>query len=199
MLLVVPALAQDFPVEVELVAPETASNYNRWKAPVILCGVCAGEQGHCPCEMLVSQDDLAPLWSEVRRRARGVLNLELPAYAELHCVSDAELKALGGEPVLGLAEPGQVWLSENLTRGDAFAVLAHEAAHIYDFEHRNLQGAKLREGFAEWVAYHLLRARGDQVRAKKLTREGSVYGEGLLYLLKLESQQGRREVEALCF
>ena len=199
VLLGLPALAQDFPVEVELVEPETALNYNRWKAPVVLCGVCAGELGRCPCELLVTQDDLPRLFNEVRQRAEKVLGLELPAYAELRCVGRSELRALGGEPVLGLAEPGHIWVAETLTRGDAFAVMAHEAAHLYDFEHRNLEKEKLREGFAEWVAYHLLRVRGDRRRAKRLTQEGSVYGKGLLYLLKLESEQGREEVRALCF
>lgn len=199
LILGLPALAQDFPVEVELVQPETALNHNRWKAPVVLCGVCAGEKGRCPCELLITQDELQGMYREVRESAKEVLRLDLPAFAELRCVSASQLRALGGESVLGLAEPGHIWLAQSLTRGDAFAVLAHEAAHLYDFEHRNLAGERLREGFAEWVAYHLLRARGDKARARRLVSQNSVYGEGLRHLLKLESEHGRGEVRGLCF
>jgi hypothetical protein len=74
------------------------------------------------------------------------------------------------------------------------AVAAHELAHAWQsFYAPSTQSAKIVEGFAEWVAYRVLLALGQQRDAARLTRrsDNDIYGAGLQYFIALERQSGR--------
>ena len=50
------------------------------------------------------------------------------------------------------------------------------------------------EGFAEWVAYRVLLALGQQRDAARLTRRDDLYGKGLQYFIALEQRSGQQGV-----
>jgi len=75
------------------------------------------------------------------------------------------------------------------------AVAAHELAHAWQSTHApQNQSFKVVEGFAEWVAYRVLLALGQQREAARLTRRSDLYGDGLQYFIALERQHGRNAV-----
>lgn len=75
------------------------------------------------------------------------------------------------------------------------AVAAHELAHAWQSTHAaKKQSLKIIEGFAEWVAYRVLLALGQQREAAGLTRRNDLYGDGLQYFVALERQYGREGV-----
>lgn len=202
--------AQDFPVEVDLVPPAAAAAPSaivlppakpepRWQPLPVLCGMCKDTAlpGRCSCALPVDREWALRTWTELRQEAMQVLELQLPATVELQCVTSARLRQLGGEELLGLAEPGHIWLSFDLDRRRGYAVLAHEAGHLWQFERRSESDrwpAEFQEGFAEWVAYRLLSHRQAHRQASEMLGQTSVYGRGLRRFLKLERHQGRAKV-----
>jgi len=75
------------------------------------------------------------------------------------------------------------------------AVAAHELAHAWQSTYApQEQALKIVEGFAEWVAYRVLLALGQQREAARLTRRSDLYGDGLQYFIALERQHGRGAV-----
>ena len=75
------------------------------------------------------------------------------------------------------------------------AVAAHELAHAWQSTHAaEGQALKIVEGFAEWVAYRVLLALGQQREAARLTRRSDLYGDGLQYFIGLEREHGRTGV-----
>lgn len=78
-----------------------------------------------------------------------------------------------------------------LPRGLLLGTLAHELAHAWQTEQSlHLKDAMLREGFAEWVAYRVLTARGLSSLAERATRRDDVYGRGLRHFLNIENRFG---------
>ena len=75
------------------------------------------------------------------------------------------------------------------------AVAAHELAHAWQSTYApQEQALQVVEGFAEWVAYRVLLALGQQREAAHLTRRSDLYGDGLQYFIALERQHGRGAV-----
>lgn len=146
----------------------------------------------------------AALYRDVAVRAREALGLTvttLPAL-EVHGQSslrDGVAAGLGknGDDLCGLFvrdENGAttIHLLSNLTERRAVAVLAHELAHAWQAEHcPDKQGVRLREGFAEWVAWKLLEGipRGESERAVIEARTDE-YGRGFRFFAELERQTG---------
>ena len=78
-----------------------------------------------------------------------------------------------------------------LPRGLLLGTLAHELAHAWQTERSlHLKDAMVREGFAEWVAYRVLIARGLAALAERATRRDDVYGRGLRHFLNIENRFG---------
>lgn len=75
--------------------------------------------------------------------------------------------------------------------------VAHEFAHAWQTEHCPLLSSNndaLREGFAEWVAYHHLRWLGAHKAAQRMLVANHPYRPYLDYVLSLEQQLGREGV-----
>ncbi|WP_298818853.1 TFIIB-type zinc finger domain-containing protein [Chloroflexus sp.] len=74
---------------------------------------------------------------------------------------------------------------------------AHEYAHAWQSEHCPLlQNEFLREGHAEWVAYHHLLQLGSRKAAARMLDDHHPYRQPLRYLLNLEAQLGTAGVNA---
>jgi hypothetical protein len=88
-----------------------------------------------------------------------------------------------------------IYVEQFLPRGLLLGTLAHELTHAWQTEQAlHLKDALLREGFAEWVAYRVLFARGLAPLAERATRRDDVYGRGLRHFLDIESRYGVRGV-----
>jgi hypothetical protein len=84
-----------------------------------------------------------------------------------------------------------VYAEACLPRGLLLGTLAHELAHAWQTEQGlHLKDALVREGFAEWVAYRVLMARGLAALAERATRRDDIYGRGLRHFLNVENRFG---------
>ncbi|MGE0488048.1 MAG: ImmA/IrrE family metallo-endopeptidase [Vulcanimicrobiota bacterium] len=208
LILLAPAWGQDFPVEVEMLGParplaRPLARSLRWQPPPVQCRLC-GETttpGLCSCHFRVDQEFGERLLAQVRQDAQELdPRLVYRGGLEVRVVSQARLDELGGEPVYGLYEEGRIWLSQALTRREAYAVLAHEFGHAWHFQENPAfasQPERLREGFADWVALQLVQARPDpSARVRLLEQRQEPYRSGLATMLRLEEQGGREAVLA---
>jgi hypothetical protein len=87
---------------------------------------------------------------------------------------------------------GTIHVVSHMTSARASAVLAHELAHAWQSENcPDDQGARVREGFAEWVAWKLLdgleECRGERDVIEARTDD---YGVGFRLFVDLESRRG---------
>ena len=203
------AAAQEIPIEIPLVAPQQLEAgfvrpdpQPRWEAPQRPCRLCRElpKDGKCGCEKPLTQAIAQELYYEARRLAVAVggKSLGLKGKIPVHVVSSAKLRQMGGEPVLGLYENKAIWLSQDLDRRHAFAVMVHEYGHAWQYRNNPSveKISELRfEGFPEWLTYRVLTHLGDRSGANKIRhRDNSVYGRGARWYLKLEEEHGIREV-----
>ncbi|HEY7848577.1 MAG TPA: hypothetical protein VIC27_00870 [Ktedonobacterales bacterium] len=108
----------------------------------------------------------------------------------------------GGRHVLGFFVRIQgrpvIYVEAGLTRGLLLGTLAHELGHAWQSEQLGASAGALdplvSEGFAEWVAYHTLMARGMRTLASRARERQDVYGRGLERLLGIERAKGREAV-----
>lgn len=132
-----------------------------------------------------------------------MLGLELARVPELVVESSAALESRSspGEPerVCGLytRDPGgrvTIHVLSHLPETRVTAVLAHELAHAWQAENcPDEQGPRLREGFAEWVAWRLLEGvDGCGPERDVIAARTDEYGRGFRLFTGLEEQGGAR-------
>lgn len=155
------------------------------------------------------------LYEKTRSLLKRELKLDIPMLPELHTVERAKLAvlhqqnstsgpaetAVEGEPqhLLGffkrVNENQDIYIEQVLPRTLFQAVAAHELAHAWQsINVPSKQPPRIVEGFAEWVAYRILLALGQQVEAERLSQRNDLYGEGLKYFINLERERGRNSV-----
>jgi len=122
--------------------------------------------------------------------------------AELSRAAAAE-NGHASDKVLGLfMRQGQrrtIYLQEFLPRIMFLQVVAHEFAHAWQGERCPLlRDATVREGFAEWAAYHILLKLDAKKKAAQMLQRRDFYGEGLRRLLDVEREQGIAGVLQSC-
>lgn len=91
-----------------------------------------------------------------------------------------------------------IYVEMGLTRGMLLGTLTHELAHAWQTERLGRDTERLdlviSEGFAEWVAYHALLARGLTALANRAPLRDDLYGRGLRHFLAISQSQGRSAV-----
>jgi hypothetical protein len=117
-------------------------------------------------------------------------------------LAPVEPPTTGGHHVLGffvLAHGASViYVERGLPRGLLLGTLAHELGHAWQAAHApSLREPLLCEGFAEWVAHHILIASGLRSMAARATRRDDIYGRGLRHFLAVERERGRDGALAL--
>jgi len=134
-------------------------------------------------------------------RARQVLGLDLEKLPEL-VVESAEALGdrspeLASHAVCGLyARDGlgrsTIHVLSHLPETRVTAVLAHELAHAWQAENcPDEQGLRVREGFAEWVAWRLLDGLDDCEREREVIESRTdEYGLGFRMFTELERRHG---------
>ncbi|MEW6278837.1 MAG: hypothetical protein AB1758_09460 [Candidatus Eremiobacterota bacterium] len=198
-----PLRAQEVPVEVPLRPPPPAAGARLYQPiPRLLpcpgCD-CRGEgcfHTNCGCGGRV--DDEAA--SEMVRYIDHILyqaygeKLELKRPVRARAITPFELSARGGGEIYGLYDDDVLYVSNALSRSDAFGVLAHEYGHAWQYQHNpdpDRMSGLFSEGFAEWVAYQVLTRVGDFHLASLIRRNGDPeYGDGFRWFLKLEKEHG---------
>jgi hypothetical protein len=133
-----------------------------------------------------------PLLVVVGRRQMGEVRRRFP---------HAEPEGAGSQHVLGFfaREEGatSIYVEMGLPRPLLLGTLAHELAHAWQVEVApGVVDPLLREGFAEWMAHHVLVAGGHRPVAARATRRDDLYGRGLRHFLALERASGSRAVMA---
>ena len=90
-----------------------------------------------------------------------------------------------------------IYVEAGLTRGLLLGTLAHELGHAWQSEQLGAAAGAIdplvSEGFAEWIAYHTLMARGLRTLATRARERQDIYGRGLERLLAIERERGRAE------
>jgi hypothetical protein len=141
------------------------------------------------------------LGMELNIRPRLVL-VDHARLAELSRISAAGNGHGGGE-VLGLfVRQGQrrfIYLQELLPRPLLIQIASHEYAHAWQGEQCPLlRDLIVREGFAEWVAYHSLLEMDEQDKGEQMLRRHDHYGAGLRHMLDIERRHGVTAVLDYC-
>lgn len=92
-----------------------------------------------------------------------------------------------------------IYVQTGLPRMLFLQVAAHEFAHAWQGENCPLlRNVIAHEGFAEWVAYRVLGYYGYKSGKERMLAREDVYGQGLDWALKLESEQGTAGVIEAC-
>ncbi|MGZ3667498.1 MAG: hypothetical protein ACXVDA_23785 [Ktedonobacterales bacterium] len=129
---------------------------------------------------------------EVRRRYEGrvTVGTGIPNTAGLgvagHHVLGFYVRSHGGSTI---------YVERALPRSLLLGTLAHELGHAWQAERApDVRDALICEGFAEWVAHHVLVERGLRPMAARATRRDDIYGRGLRHMLEIERTGGREAV-----
>jgi len=175
----------------------------------------------CFSSAVTTREEAERLYRETLALLKRELALEMAVLPKLHVVDRATLvekrrqantsaypitstrdtTRLEPEPqhLLGffrrINDDWNIYIEHFLPRIRFQAVAAHELAHAWQSTHApETQPPRIVEGFAEWIAYKILLALGEQHEAERLTQRSDLYGEGLQYFIALESQQGHKAV-----
>lgn len=179
----------------------------------------------CASQMVVRGDEADRLYAEALRALVGVVGASLPNPPKLAMVGRRQMSevrrraehAAGGGNVAGIVDAGgdaagyhvlgffyrigaaaTIYAEVGLPRTLLLGTLAHEIGHAYQATSApDVRDPLLCEGFAEWVAYRVLVARGHQQLAERAKRRDDLYGRGLRMYLSAEQAGGRRAVIAL--
>ena len=169
--------------------------------------------GRCLRTAIKTEQQAEPLYRQVRALLTQELGLAIDVLPRLTLVGRARLETLHPQKTVGTSQPagtesphlqgfflrdnGQqnIYIEHYLPQTMFLSVAAHELAHAWQSTHApSNQAERIVEGFAEWAAYSILRAQGEDEEAERLTKRSDIYGEGLRYFLDLERRQGRKAV-----
>lgn len=142
------------------------------------------------------------LYQRMLQRARSRLGMVLKHEPPLVVESETTLTGnpgldgphdgLSGLYVRDGAGRSTIHILSNLTQSRAAAVLAHELAHAWQAEHcPDEQSQRLREGFAEWVAWRLLDGiQGAEHERDIIAARTDIYGDGFRLFAAMEDEHG---------
>ncbi len=193
-------------------------------APCDLCGAPANDgavlyaDGRLVCQRcaqtaIADPRDAERLFDRVVDLVGATLGLRLNVRPRLMAVDRARLVELARHATanighadgktLGLfvrmGRKRVVYVQELLPRILLIHIAAHEFAHAWEGENAPLlRDLRLREGFAEWVAYHALVQLDAPKKAAQMLQRHDDYGEGLRHLLEVEREQGIAGVLQYC-
>ena len=141
--------------------------------------------------------------SSVLESMRRRLGLEIRHPVALRLSSKRSMEVRGSDTGLAAVRSGaigkfrnddgryEVFLVDHVSERRAARILAHELAHAYYEENFSRFRARLyREGFSEWVAFHVLHDLGYPRDAERILRRTDIYGDGLRQMLAAEREGG---------
>ncbi len=176
---------------------------------------------HCHASAVFTPDVAGVLFEQMKEVVFNQLGLELNIPTGLALVDRNQLKEvirlqtdenqeqpaghqqLDPERTLGVyARRGMrrgIYVQTGLPRLLFLQVAAHEYAHAWQGENCPiLRDVTIHEGFAEWVAYHLIGSYGYRNGQERMLARQDIYGQGLKWALDLEQGQGLQTVVQAC-
>ena len=166
------------------------------------CDCQVGLEHLCRCGVWIDQKTAEQQFSYLNRLLLAEFK-ELLSEAPVSSVRVGKLSemSLNGEAAQGFIDDQQIVISPQLKRGESLMVLAHELGHAWQFSCRqdiNKVQDFLVEGFAEWVAYHLVKRAGLTEFSHRIkTNPDPLYGKAFRWFRKLELEHGRDTVLAI--
>jgi hypothetical protein len=92
-----------------------------------------------------------------------------------------------------------IYLLSHLPYSLSVGVLSHEYIHAWQAENTpSKQDLILREGFCEWVSYHVLLELNLKKEAALIGKRKDIYGQGFRFMRKLEKEKGIPYVVEFC-
>lgn len=92
-----------------------------------------------------------------------------------------------------------IYVQTGLPRTLLIQIAAHEFAHAWQGENCPLlRDPIVHEGFAEWLAYHVLQHYGYTQQQRNMRQRQDIYGSGLNWALNIESKVGITGVINAC-
>ena len=151
------------------------------------------------------------VYDRVRRTLHEVLGLTVAVPTHFHLVNHDQLMALADRHTPASLENDArhrcfglflreghlraIYAEYGLPQIVFCEVLAHEYAHVWQGEHCPLlTDVRVREGFAEWVAFKMLEYWGCTRRLAHFRRRTDLYGQGLQLMLEWERAGGAQAV-----
>jgi len=176
---------------------------------------------HCHASAVFTPDVAGALYEQMKAIVFSQLGFELNIPTGLALVDRNQLKevirlqtdenqvqlaghlALDPERTLGVyARRGMrrgIYVQTGLPRMLFLQVAAHEYAHAWQGENCPiLHDVLVHEGFAEWVAYHLIGYYGYRNGQERMLARQDNYGQGLKWAIDLEQNQGLQTVVEAC-
>jgi hypothetical protein len=156
----------------------------------------------CHRKLVEDVEDYGKVYRRIQERARTRLGLTLREDVPLIVESAGVIRghpglsgsrdALAGMYVRDADGDASIHVISNLTAGRLAAVLAHELAHAWQAEHcPEEQSHRVREGFAEWVAWHLVGDEpGGEAEREIISGRTDEYGHGFRLCAELEARHG---------
>jgi len=169
---------------------------------------------HCRATGVFGMDDAGILYDESKRVVHQVLGLVLNIPTALVMVDRSQLADVikeqsNGSHQLDIDKTMGIYARRGMKRGIYvqtglprilfLQVASHEYAHAWQGENCPLlRETTLREGFAEWVAYHVLDYYGYKDQMTRMKERDDIYGHGLDMVLDLEAKAGAAGVIEAC-
>ena len=176
---------------------------------------------HCQASAVFTPDVAGALYDQMKKAVFSQLGFELNIPTGLALVDRNQLKEvirlqtedkpvqsaghqdLDPERTLGIyARRGMrrgIYIQTGLPRMLFLQVAAHEYAHAWQGENCPILSDRLvHEGFAEWVAYHMIGYYGYRDSQERMLARQDGYGRGLKWALGLEQSQGAQTVVDAC-
>jgi len=169
---------------------------------------------HCLNSGVFSLEEAQVLYGECKRIILQCFGLELNIPTALVMVDRSQLaevikKQSNGENLLDFEKTMGIYARRGIKRGIYvqtglprilfLQVASHEIAHAWQGENCPLLSEiTLREGFAEWVAYHIMSHFGYKDQMDRMRARRDIYGRGLEMVLSLELKSGAAGVIEAC-
>lgn len=197
------------------------------RPPCGICGAPIGKDGKklaggeircgaCAQTIVLDDKDIEALYRAVIFRVNALVGNPVKHEPALQIVGRDQLMTIrskhrnvppslgdAGQHVLGFFEQiggkRTIYIERGLPRSIFISTLAHEYTHAWQADYALQEQTMLRrEGFAEWIGYHMLLALGYTLEAEHAAERArdrkDVYGQGLRYFIDLEQQFGRQRV-----
>jgi uncharacterized Zn finger protein (UPF0148 family) len=172
----------------------------------VSCNSCHATAVHDPNEAKAIYDDVKNVIAQTLSITLNVpTGLSLVDQQQFMEVLRQQGAAAGHDPAhtLGVyARRGMrrgLYIQTGLPRMLLFQIAAHEYGHAWQGENCPLlRDALIREGFAEWIAYKTLQAKGKTKEMKLMAKRTDIYGQGLQWALAVEKRHGVEGVKESC-
>ncbi|MFP4498786.1 MAG: hypothetical protein ACLFQV_11290 [Vulcanimicrobiota bacterium] len=146
-----------------------------------------------------TQEEAEKIFKDVRSRlAKLGISLDREILLKLRTVDEIHVQhnSTGGRAVnIGgyyqPFNPETIWIIQDKSREYTYGVLAHEFGHAWQSSNAPLQDRMIKEGFAEWCEYQILKSLGASHCLKQMENNPDPdYGGGLRLFLAVEKKEG---------